>query len=89
MEATQATPALVDVTFTNWEGTKHTDLNGVSRDATVAEVASEAVKLMGLPLKTFYQALFKGRQLNPSDTIEEAGIRPDEAVELIPNVKAG
>jgi hypothetical protein len=89
METIEATPDLIDLSCTDWEHRRRADLNGVSLDTTIGEVASEAVQLMGLSLKGFYETLWKGRELNQSDTIGEAGIQKDDELEIVPAVRAG
>jgi hypothetical protein len=89
METVAATQELIDLTCTDWEHTRRAELNGIARDATIGEVASEAVQLMGLSLKGFYETVFKGKELNHSDTIEEAGVETNDELEIVPAVSAG
>lgn len=88
MEAIQ-TMELLDLTVSDWEGTRRARLARVSRSATVGEVVSEAVRSMGLPLQSAYQALFRGRELPSGDTLDELGVTSDGEIELLPQVSAG
>jgi hypothetical protein len=85
----QATPELVNVTFTDWEGMRRVSLEDVARNATVAELLDEVRRAMDLPNDTSYQALLDGRELNQMETLEEAGIVSEAEMEIIPEVHAG
>jgi len=89
MQAVETVPQFVNLRFTDWEKTRQADLEGVDRGTTVAELVSEAVRALGLPLTSFYQALFKDRQLPQAQTVEELGIHTDDEIELYPEVSAG
>jgi hypothetical protein len=89
MHASAATESLINVALTDWERSGRAELDGVARDTTVGELVSEGVRLLGLRLQTFYQPLLGGRELNPAETIEEAGIQNGSELELIPEVSAG
>ena len=45
--------------------------------------------LLELPFANFYQAVFDGKELNHSDTLDEAGVKSQSRVELVPEVSAG
>jgi hypothetical protein len=90
MQATaERTPDLVNIRFSDWEGTRHAHLDDVMRNATVAEILDEARRVMELPIDTSYQAVLNGRQLNHMETLEEAGIDSDVDMEIVPEVHAG
>ncbi len=94
MSTAQASSDLIDLAITDWEyedgkkGTK-VDLDGVSRSMTIGEVLGEAVRAMGLPFATAFQAVFRGRQLSNVQTLEEIGIQSGERLEVVPEVSAG
>lgn len=73
----------------DWEGRNLVNLPDVARTTTVGEVVAESVRALQLPFKSFYQAVFRGRELNHSDTLDEAGLESDSEIELIPEVSAG
>jgi len=85
----ETTPELVNLVLRDWEGARRTHLESVPRSATIGEIVSEAVRSMGLPFQSFYQALFRGRELPSADTLEELGIESDAEIELLPEVTAG
>ena len=89
MQTAHAAPELINVVLTDWEQTRRAELDGVARDSTVAELVSEGARLLGLPPHALYQPLLRGRQLNRSDTLEDAGIESEDALELVPEVSAG
>jgi hypothetical protein len=90
MQATaETTPELVNLLFTDWDGSHHARLDDVPRNATVAEILDEARRAMDLPIDTSYQAILDGRQLSRMETLAEAGINADAELEIIPEVKAG
>ncbi len=73
----------------DWEGTRRVLLDDVARSATVGEVVGHSVRALQLPLRDLYQAVFRGRELNHGDTIEEAGLDSESEIELVPEVSAG
>lgn len=90
MEAiAESTSGLVNVSFTDWEGTRRAYLEGVPLNATVAEILDEAARTMDLAADTSYRALFDGRNLNRGETLDEIGITSDVEMEIIPEVSAG
>lgn len=89
MQAVQTQPQLMDLAFTDWEGFRRAELEGVPRDATVGELMLEAVRAMGLPLKTYYHTYLRDRQLNQGETLQEAGIESAEELRIVPEVSAG
>jgi hypothetical protein len=88
-QAVPATPEFVDLVFSDWEGGRRAHLEGVPRSATIAEAVAAAQRVLGLPFETFFQALFRGRELPHTDTIEEAGLEDASELELTPQVSAG
>jgi hypothetical protein len=86
---TETAPEFLNVSFTDWERTRHVYLEDVTTTATVAELVEAAREAMDLPPDTAYQAVLDGRQLNHMDTIEEAGIAADTEMEIVPEVHAG
>ncbi len=87
--ASEQSPELMTIRFTDWEHTRHANLAEVVPDATVAEVLDEARRVMDLPIDTSYQAVLHGRELNHMDTLRDAGIESGMEVEIIPEVHAG
>ncbi len=91
MEAMTAerTEEFVDVTVSDWEGNRQVQLEGVPRNATVSELLDEVRRMMELPTDTDYQAVREGLKLNNMQTLREAGIEADTALEIHPEVTAG
>ncbi len=89
MQAVETIPQFINVRFTDWEKTRRADLEGVPCNTTIGELTAEAVRALGLPLTSFYQALFKGRQLPQTKTVDELGLDMDDEIELFPEVNAG
>jgi hypothetical protein len=94
MNTAQAGFDLINLAITDWDyedgkkGAKVT-LDGVSRNATIGEVLGEAVRAMGLPFASSFQAVFRGRQLARTQTLQEIGIESGERLEVLPEVSAG
>lgn len=89
MSAATETPEFVNLVATDWEGARKAHLDGVPRTATVGEVVSESVRALNLPFQDLYSAVFRGRELDSTDTLEEAGVESDDRLELVPEVSAG
>ncbi len=89
MHAIQTQTPLINLAFTDWNGTRRAELEGVHENATVGETLAEAVRALGLPLRTFYHAYLGGRQLSQAETLREAGIRTDDDLRIAPEVSAG
>jgi hypothetical protein len=85
----ERTEEFVDVTFSDWEGNRRVQLEGVPRNATVSELLDEVRRLMELPTDTGYQAVRGQVALNNMQTLREAGIEADTALEIHPEVTAG
>jgi hypothetical protein len=79
----------MNLTAKDWEGTRSAHLTEVHRGTTVGEVVSESARALNLPFQNFYQALFRGRELNHGDTLDEAGLEQEGEIELVPEVSAG
>ena len=79
----------VSITARDWEGARKVHLDDVARSTTVGQVVGESVRALNLPFSEFYQAVWRGRELNHSDTIEEVGLDSDSEIELVPEVSAG
>ena len=84
-----ATGQFFDLRTTDFEGNREALLERVPSTATVGEVVSEGAQAMQLPFTSFFQAVLRGRELNHSDTLDEAGVREDDQIELVPEVSAG
>ena len=82
-------PDSLDLVMRDWEGNRQAILEQVPRDATVGEIVSESAKALELPFQNFFQAVLRGRELNHSDTLEEAGLKNSDEIELVPEVSAG
>ena len=80
---------LVTIHARDWEGARKVHLEDVARTTTVGQLVGESVRALQLPFRDFYQAVFRGRELNHSDTIEEAGLDNESEIELVPEVSAG
>ena len=89
MNATAATAEVIDVTVHDWQNSRSAVLKEVSSSATVGQAVAEAVKVLQLPFASTYKALYDGRELPHGDTLGEAGIRPGQGVDLVPEVSAG
>jgi phosphoribosylaminoimidazole-succinocarboxamide synthase len=81
--------SFVNITARDWEGARKAHLDDVSSTTTVGEVVVESVRALQLPFQDFYAALYRGRELNHGDTLEEAGLDSDTEIELVPEVSAG
>ena len=79
----------MSITARDWEGARRVHLNDIARDTTVGQVVGESVRALQLPFRDFYQAVFRGRELNHSDTLGEAGLDSACEIELVPEVSAG
>ena len=79
----------MSITARDWEGARRVHLNDIARDTTVGHVVGESVRALQLPFRDFYQAVFRGRELNHSDTLGEAGLDSACEIELVPEVSAG
>ena len=79
----------VSIRARDWEGARTVHLDDVARESTVGQVVGESVRALRLPFSDFYQAVFRGRELNHSDTIGEAGLENESEIELVPEVSAG
>lgn len=89
MQTTTATPELLDITLCDWEGARKAHLEQVPRSATVGQVVSEAVAHLGLPPQHLYQAVLRGRELDPATVLDELEVDADTEIELVPEVSAG
>ncbi len=69
MQATEATSSLLELSFNDWDGTRKAELEGVSGNTTIGEALTEAVRALGLPMQTFYQAFRGDRRLNVADCL--------------------
>jgi hypothetical protein len=88
--ATQAiAPDLVDVTCVDWEAARKAQLQKVPRTSTVGQIVGEAVSHLGLPIQHLYQAVFRGKELDPASTLDDLGIETDVEFDLVPVVNAG
>ena len=85
----QSTLEFVDLRLSDWEGARTAHLDQVPRSSTIGQVVSEAVQQLGLPLGGFFRAVFRGKELDPSGTVDELGIDSDSEIELVPEVSAG
>ena len=79
----------INLVAKDWEGTRRAELADVHRGTTVGEVVTASARELDLPFQNFYQALFRGRELNHGDTLDEAGVDQDGEIELVPEVSAG
>ncbi len=79
----------VSITARDWEGARRVHLDDVARSTTVGQVVGESVRALKLPFNDFYQAVWRGRELNHSDTLDEAGLDSKSEIELVPEVSAG
>jgi phosphoribosylaminoimidazole-succinocarboxamide synthase len=84
-----STGDFVNITARDWEGARTVHLDDVANSTTIGEVVIESVRALQLPFTDFYQAVFRGRELNHSDTVEEAGLDSEGEIELVPEVSAG
>lgn len=89
MHTATAIPELVDITLCDWEGSRKAHLEKVPRGATVGQVVSEAVSHLGLPPQHLYQAVLRGRELDPASVLDDLGVDGDVEIDLVPEVSAG
>ena len=87
--AIQSSAELIDLTCSDWEGTRRVELKSVALSSTVGQVVSEATEHLGLPFEHLYQAFLRGRELDPADTLEDLKIGTDACIDLVPEVTAG
>jgi hypothetical protein len=79
----------VNLQLSDWEGVRTAHLDKVPRSSTIGQVVSEAVHQLGLPFGDFFKAVFRGKELDPADTVDDLGIETDSRIELVPEVSAG
>lgn len=89
MSAAAQSAEFIDLIAGDWEGNQETVLERVPRNLTVGEVVSASAEALQLPFSDFFQAVLRGRELNHSDTLDEAGVESDDKIELVPGVSAG
>lgn len=89
MQATTGNAAVIDLFATDWEGTRRAQLREVPRDTSVGQIVDEAARALQLPFASFFNAVFRGRELNHDDTLEELGVETDDQIQLVPEVSAG
>ena len=87
--ATEANSGFLNLSAAEWAGERKAHLDAVPVDATVGEAVTEFVHALQLPFEDFYTLVFRGRELNHSDTLDEAGIANEDELELVPEVSAG
>ena len=87
--AIQRPTDFVDLRLSDWEGARTAHLDQVPRSSTISQVVSEAVQQLGLPFGDFFKAVFRGKELDPTVTVDELGIEKDAEIELVPEVSAG
>jgi hypothetical protein len=88
-ESIESTAGLIDLTFSDWEGQRRVALDGVPRNATVAELVHEVRRMLELPADTEYGAVLNGLKLPNMQTLDEAGIESESTLEIHPEVSAG
>ncbi|MAE97383.1 MAG: hypothetical protein CL910_22265 [Deltaproteobacteria bacterium] len=82
-------PTLIDLTLSDWEGSRKAHLEQVPATSTVGQVVNEAVSHLGLPPQHLYQAVLRGRELDPGAILDDLGIAADTEIDLVPEVSAG
>jgi hypothetical protein len=87
--ATTSSTELIDIEFSDWEGARSAQLQRVPRSSTIGQVVTEAVEHLGLPFEHLYQAVFRGKELDQTETLEDLGIDTDSQIDLVPEVSAG
>ncbi len=87
--AEEASSGFLNLNAADWAGERTAHLDAVPSDATVGEVVTECVRALQLPFRDFYTAVFRGRELNHSETLDEVGVRNNDELELVPEVSAG
>lgn len=85
-----ATASKVKVTVTDQAGGK-TVTAELPTNAQMSRLLPALVQKMGLPTNVQYGVQHKqsGKQLQTSDTLQSAGVNPDDTLRLLPNVTAG
>ena len=86
---TESPGELRNLVMRTWEGNRQAVLEVVPSNATVGEIVSDSTQALKLPFQNFFQAVVRGRELNHSDTLEEAGLLDADEIELVPEVSAG
>ena len=89
MNTAEATPEMLDLVLKDWNGGNRAHLDSIPRDTTVGQLVGEATRAMQLPLRSFFKAVFRGRELSHADTLEEIGIASGDELEIMPHVSAG
>ncbi|MBW2243714.1 MAG: hypothetical protein JRH01_17155 [Deltaproteobacteria bacterium] len=89
MHTATETSDLMNLTLCDWEGSRKAHLEKVPRSATVGQVVSEAVNHLGLPPQHLYQAVLRGRELDPASVLDDLGVDHDAEIDLVPEVSAG
>jgi molybdopterin converting factor small subunit len=89
MALEQQTTEFLDLIASDFEGNREAVLERVPIDATVGELVGESAQALQLPFQNFFQAVLRGRELNHSETLDEAGVRNEDKIELVPEVSAG
>jgi hypothetical protein len=89
METAGTVGDFISITARDWEGLRSVHLDDVARSTTVGQVVGESIRALQLPFTDFYQAVYRGRELNHSDTLDEAGLDAKSEIELVPEVSAG
>ncbi len=89
MQVIETPSTLLTLSFHDWEGTRRAEVDGLPASATIGEALTEAVRALGLPLQTFYQAFRGDRRLNETETIQEAGVEAGDQLRILPDVSAG
>ena len=89
MRAAEQSVEFLDLKAGDWEGNREALLEGVPCSSTIGEVVSTSAEALQLPFSNFFQAVLRGRELNHSDTLDEAGVENDDKIELVPGVSAG
>ena len=87
--AIQTRADFVDLHLSDWEGVRTAHLDKVPRSPTIGQVVTEAVHQLGLPFGDFFKAVFRDKELDPANTIDELGIETDSRIDLVPEVSAG
>jgi hypothetical protein len=88
MPTTTAQRRYLNVTFTEWEGSRSVRIQ-LPGDVSVAEAIDEAKHELDLAPNATFQALSGDRQLEALETLLDAGLDADAEVDLVPAVKAG
>ncbi len=74
----------------DWSGQRRVEFEGeIPGNILVSELISEAIHRLDLPRNVPYSAVLDGPKINQGDSLNEAGIKPNDEIMVTPMVSAG